>query len=557
MRSIPPARDLLPTLARLALAITIAGALPLPAHAQWPSDPAQNLPVCVEPGVQAQPALVADGEGGVFVFWADERPVEPGLYAQHLDRLGYAQWGAGGTIVTHNLVEWTGAAVGDGAGGAIVAWAGAADVTGSAVFAQRLSPAGAPGWGSNGVTVSTGSVASTGSGSLLAMAPGETGGAVLAWRDAASFVPVQRLDAAGQRAWASEVPLGDGSLMSRPQVANDGAGGSIVAWTSLWHVRAQRVDATGMPRWGASGHDFSGAGGGCRPNLVGDGSGGAVASWIGFFTAQPYLRLLAQRLDSLGAERWAAGGVAVVPTFVDQSDSLLADGAGGAFIAWLGSGLRVQHLGPDGAPLWDPAGVALAPWALRATQVLAPGRDGGVVVAWSDTGPKAQSVPASGSPLWGAGGVALTTSGSAQGWVSVASDGQGGLLSAWLDTRNEGLMGGDIYAQRVSAGGTLDVAPPPRAPSSLALAAGPVPARRGEPVTLRLTLPEAAPARVAIHDLSGRLVRALVGGAFAAGPRAIRWDGRDRDGRRVGPGLYFARAEAGGRTITARIVVTD
>jgi hypothetical protein len=58
---------------------------------------------------------------------------------------------------------------------------------------------------------------------------------------------------------------------------------------------------------------------------------------------------------------------------------------------------------------------------------------------------------------------------------------------------------------------------------------------------------------IGIFDVSGRLRRELAVGADSAG--TVQWDGRDRDGRRVSPGLYFARLEAGGARAEARLVV--
>jgi flagellar hook assembly protein FlgD len=43
-----------------------------------------------------------------------------------------------------------------------------------------------------------------------------------------------------------------------------------------------------------------------------------------------------------------------------------------------------------------------------------------------------------------------------------------------------------------------------------------------------------------------------------AGVHAPRWDGRDEEGRKVAPGVYFARlATAGGSTDAQRIVVLE
>ena len=59
---------------------------------------------------------------------------------------------------------------------------------------------------------------------------------------------------------------------------------------------------------------------------------------------------------------------------------------------------------------------------------------------------------------------------------------------------------------------------------------------------LRLTT--AVPLSIAIHDLSGRLVKRVYSGDDPLGEYDRTWDGRDDAGRRVPPGLYLCRIEA-------------
>ena len=63
----------------------------------------------------------------------------------------------------------------------------------------------------------------------------------------------------------------------------------------------------------------------------------------------------------------------------------------------------------------------------------------------------------------------------------------------------------------------------------------------------------AAPARLTIYDMSGRLVRDLTPQG-AAGGGSIRWDGRDAAGRRVASGVYVVRFASGGQVRAGRIV---
>ena len=58
---------------------------------------------------------------------------------------------------------------------------------------------------------------------------------------------------------------------------------------------------------------------------------------------------------------------------------------------------------------------------------------------------------------------------------------------------------------------------------------------------IRFTLPADQVVRLAVYDISGRLVRTLVDETRLAGDHAARWDGTDRSGRAVASGTYFAR----------------
>jgi hypothetical protein len=108
-------------------------------------------------------------------------------------------------------------------------------------------------------------------------------------------------------------------------------------------------------------------------------------------------------------------------------------------------------------------------------------------------------------------------------------------------------------AALAAASALLDAAP---AESRLALSRpSPNPARG--PVTLRFALASAGPARLAVLDAQGRLVRTLAEGERAAGTHAIAWDRLDANGARVAPGLYFLRLQAGGRNLVERFVALD
>jgi len=75
--------------------------------------------------------------------------------------------------------------------------------------------------------------------------------------------------------------------------------------------------------------------------------------------------------------------------------------------------------------------------------------------------------------------------------------------------------------------------------------------------TMSHGLPEASPVKLAVYDVSGRLVRVLATRMQPAGEHPVLWDGRDEAGSRVATGLYLYRRETKAKTITRRLIVTE
>jgi hypothetical protein len=75
--------------------------------------------------------------------------------------------------------------------------------------------------------------------------------------------------------------------------------------------------------------------------------------------------------------------------------------------------------------------------------------------------------------------------------------------------------------------------------------------------TLRMNLLQASPVRADVYDVAGRHVRTLFRGILDAGPRSVRWDGRDRAGNRVSAGQYFVQLTVAGSVHSRKVVVID
>ena len=74
--------------------------------------------------------------------------------------------------------------------------------------------------------------------------------------------------------------------------------------------------------------------------------------------------------------------------------------------------------------------------------------------------------------------------------------------------------------------------------------------------TIYFELPEATNVRLQVYDISGRLVRSLIGGeSMGVGRQEIIWNGRDDAGQQVSAGVYFYHLSAGQFSQTKRMTL--
>lgn len=97
---------------------------------------------------------------------------------------------------------------------------------------------------------------------------------------------------------------------------------------------------------------------------------------------------------------------------------------------------------------------------------------------------------------------------------------------------------------------------PATAVPGLVLAVSPNPTTTS--LTLRFDLMRSTPVQVEIFDASGRTVSELGERLLrSSGPHEIAWNGRNRQGHRVAPGMYFVRLRAGLSSSTAPLIVLE
>jgi len=111
----------------------------------------------------------------------------------------------------------------------------------------------------------------------------------------------------------------------------------------------------------------------------------------------------------------------------------------------------------------------------------------------------------------------------------------------------------DIEVHDASLLPTPIVGEPEAAPLAVVSAPWPNPSAGSASISLKLR--DAAHARVAIYDVSGRLVAKLYDGVSPAGTLTVRWNGKNGRGLEAASGVYWIHAQAAETTAARRLVL--
>jgi hypothetical protein len=207
-----------------------------------------------------------------------------------------------------------------------------------------------------------------------------------------------------------------------------------------------------------------------QPLIISDGSGGAIFCWNDKRNHQNgtyHDEVYAQRIGSNGNILWTSDGLKVTPSNVwSYTNSMCSDGNGGAFISWHAlvdsNSLCVQHINENGTIMWDSSGVIICSTTLSqqiVPKIVSDG-NGGAIIVWGDirNGGNnnedlyAQRINANGLFQWAADGIAvINASGFQGGSMQMASDGNGGAIVVWEDSRSGTKV--EIYTQKVNSSG--------------------------------------------------------------------------------------------------------
>ncbi|MDR3665853.1 MAG: hypothetical protein P4L35_03310 [Ignavibacteriaceae bacterium] len=227
--------------------------------------------------------IIADNEGGAFLFWLENQNNKSILYAQHIDSTGKQIWGKQGIMISNinqNVLNYS---VQRSDFSAIyLAWQ--IQKSEKEIFHQLLSFNGRQLWGQGGKIATSKKGSKTNPQVLTADST-----IMLSWTNEISKdkdIFIQKFNIKGFHSWKDDIPV---VHLPRDQfgqkLLGDGKGGAIVAWIDKRQesvrpdIYAQRISSSGKQLWGPLGiaiasHNNSEK---SYPSIVSDLRGGAIA----------------------------------------------------------------------------------------------------------------------------------------------------------------------------------------------------------------------------------------------------------------------------------------
>jgi len=437
----------------------------------WGTGAVASVARVTQTGASASfPGSAVTASGTLYVAWQDARGPDDDVYGQGYAATGEELWEANGRLLVGGARNQRAPIVAsDGADGFILAWMDGRN-GGADIYAQKYDRHGAPRWEpSDGVAVAVTAAAKD---DAKIVADG-AGGCFIVWedsRDGGQDIFGQHLTGDGDALWAANggVVCGSPRHQYDPFVALDGVDGVVVTWWDVthpdWRVRAQRVSTSGERLWPDVGAPVADARGSqAAPQIVGDTHGGAYVFWVDYRHDEgsyTNFDLYSQHLDASGDMRWEEEGRALcVATGTQQTIAAVADGVGGAYIAWTDQrdvfdDVYAQRVLSDGSWAWPNDGLPVSNERGRQRDPTLAVHGDSLLVAWydyrretDDVTPQdlyLQRLDPSGAALMAAGGEPLVTEeGVRLAMAMHARD--GGPAIVWMD-RRDATSGSNIHA---------------------------------------------------------------------------------------------------------------
>ncbi len=434
----------------------------------------QGMPVSEAPGEQVNIRMVPDGSGGAIIVWQDHRVGEADIYAQRIDENGIAQWTTYGVAVcTAPMDQINPVIVGDGEGGAIIAWEDYQFGYWN-IYALRIrNDTGGPytGWPSTGVVLSP----TTYDQFLPDIVSDGSNGAIIVWQEFSGSqysIYAHGISGDGSNMWAGSVVVSSGTttFQGYPKVIKSDSNNVIITWEDQRNVSkdiyAQRVSiSTGTVEWGPYGKPVSEANDNqLKPEIVSDGSGGAIITWTDWRPSTIPPDIYAQRIDFSGTQVWTNNGIPVCEEINGQYNPVITNhfigvAIEGAIIAWedMRSGdvdIYAGRVDLNGYVDGSEMPFATGSGPQEYPRLVSDSQGGGIIgtaVEYEGSSSKifANKRDEYGQLVWSSYPGVLVCEGTEIDYdYQMVNDGYGGAIIAWVGFGDSGNF--DIFAQRVT-----------------------------------------------------------------------------------------------------------
>ncbi len=325
---------------------------------------------------KTQFTITADGAGGAIITWADTSNIpddrdDPAyydpvpVYSQRISPDGDFLWSENtATGITRRTTIIFPQVIPDGTGGAIFTWNDfqtiSKSLTDDFLRIQKLSPAGEPLWGDNGILLVSSSPfhavtpeeeASGVKGTYTRAKPtydgkqeiisDSSGGVIVFWTidtESGSTVYGQRVDHEGNTTWADNIMVASvyNQYLTYKAVSDDNGGALVVVTDSgTRKIKARHITGDGDTSWQ---YETTGYHAECPSGIISNPGGGAFLYWgesepVSGNPMEVQISISIQKLDGEGNALWQQIHFNILTKGSRYNLDIAADGAGGIIAA--------------------------------------------------------------------------------------------------------------------------------------------------------------------------------------------------------------------------------